>query len=84
MVKKYRKKPVVIEAIIWNKENQDKVWAFINNAVPIEINIKGNLVIATLEVNHEARVGDYIIRGVAGEFYPVKNDIFLLTYEQVD
>ena len=41
------------------------------------------LVIKTLEGEHKARIGDYIIRGVKGELYPCKPDIFLATYEEV-
>lgn len=43
----------------------------------------GRLIIATLEGGHWADVGDWIIRGVAGEFYPCKPDIFAKTYEKV-
>lgn len=43
--------------------------------------VKGGLVIKTLEGNHLANIGDYIIKGVAGEFYPCKPDIFEKTYE---
>ena len=44
----------------------------------------GRLMIATLEGFHHADIGDWIIRGVAGEFYPCKSDIFEATYERVD
>ena len=44
----------------------------------------GRMVIATLEGGHWADLGDWIIRGVAGEFYPCKPDIFEATYEAVD
>lgn len=44
----------------------------------------GRMVIATLEGGHWVNLGDYIIRGVQGEFYPCKPDIFEQTYEQVD
>ncbi len=43
----------------------------------------GRLMIATLEGFHHANIGDWIIRGVQGEFYPCKPDIFAATYEQV-
>jgi hypothetical protein len=42
------------------------------------------LVIPTLEGEHTASIGDYIIRGVKGEFYPCKPDIFMATYEEVE
>jgi hypothetical protein len=44
----------------------------------------GNLMIKTLEGNHLANIGDFIIKGVHGEFYPCKPDIFEKTYEQVN
>ena len=44
----------------------------------------GRMVIATLEGAHWVNFGDYVIRGVAGEFYPCKSDIFEATYERVD
>ena len=44
---------------------------------------KGKLIIPTLEGNHEAIVGDFIIKGVQGEFYPCKHDIFMQTYDIV-
>ena len=44
----------------------------------------GRMMIATLEGYHHADLGDWIIRGVAGEFYPCRDDIFLQTYEAVD
>jgi hypothetical protein len=43
-----------------------------------------HLYIKTLEGVHEANIGDYIIRGVKGEFYPCKSDIFEMTYEKVE
>lgn len=46
--------------------------------------VPGGLVIKTLEGEHLANIGDYIIRGVHGEFYPCKPDIFRETYEEVE
>lgn len=46
--------------------------------------VKGGLIIRTMEGEHIASVGDYIIKGVAGEFYPCKPDIFEKTYEEVE
>jgi len=42
------------------------------------------LIISTLEGDHEVGLGDYVIKGIAGEFYPCKPDIFALTYEEVE
>lgn len=77
---KYRKKPVVIEAIQWTGENLDELRAF----VPEEFRhnkIHQPLGIVTLEGPLTISTDDWIIKGVKGEFYPCKPDIFALTYE---
>lgn len=82
---KYRKKPVVIEAMLLTEETVDEVIAFIGKEVP-EKEYPGELaglVIETLEGEMTARIGDYIIKGVNGEFYPCKPDIFEKTYDPV-
>jgi len=76
---KYRKKPVVIEAIQWNG-NQEEIYDFLRG---VEFR-DGELYIQTLEGQMHASKGDYIIKGVQGEFYPCKPDIFELTYEKVE
>ena len=83
---KYRKKPVVVEAIIFTRNTWKEVVAFTDNTafdMTIEKRMDGKCtcVIPTLEDNHTANEGDYIIRGVKGEFYPCKPDIFEMTYE---
>ena len=91
-VKTYRKKPVEIEAIKYDGKNSDDCIKFIESgqvvcwkkkvAFPIskpEIRI----MIETLEGVMQARPGDYIIRGVNGEYYPCKPNIFFKTYETV-
>ena len=80
MVKKYRKKPVIIEAIQWDDKNLSKIDKFMGGIVEIKVT---TLVIHTLEGDMEASIGDYIIKGVNGEFYPCKPDIFAKTYEEV-
>ena len=80
MIKKYRKKPVVIEAIQWAGNNLSEIYNFIGRTVD---NKETTLVIHTLEGDMEASIGDYIIKGVNGEFYPCKPDIFDKTYEEV-
>ena len=91
---KYRKKPVVIEAFqfdgdLMNSSGRFYVpeWAvtafkeriiFYGEQDPWELYIK------TLEGNHHVSVGDYIIKGVNGELYPCKPDIFEKTYERVE
>jgi hypothetical protein len=90
---KYRKKPVEIEAIKWTGENLSEIIDFtgLHESVrnwdwrDYEAYVKENgLKIFTLEGSHMATVGDMIIRGVAGEFYPCKPDIFKATYDKVD
>jgi len=78
---KYRKKPVVIEAMIW-EDNGFEIAAFMKQGVQTEN--KRYLIIPTLEGDMKADLGDYIIKGVRGEFYPCKPDIFLETYELVE
>jgi len=83
MIKKFRKKPVVIEAIQFN--GTDKSFKDINTFTDysIENPSEDNLYISTLEGDMSIRKGDWIIKGVKGEFYPCKPDIFKETYEEV-
>lgn len=78
---KYRKKPVVIEAIQWG-DNPTEIHDFVRRHM-IKNN-DGTLTIVTLEGNMKASIGDFIIKGIAGEFYPCKPDIFEVTYEKVE
>lgn len=80
MARAYRKKPVVVEAVQWTGENHAEMCAFIDPEV-FEIIPRVGLVIHTLEGDHHASPRDYIIKGVNGEFYPCKPDIFEKTYE---
>lgn len=80
MIKKFRKKPVIIEAIQWNGENLSEIDEFTKNEVK---NHESVLIIPTLEGDMYASLNDYIIKGVNGEFYPCKPDIFDKTYEEV-
>jgi len=82
MIKKYKKLPVVIEAVEWNGFNFPEILTFV---LPREakLNSYGDLFIETLEGNHNAITGDYIIKGVEGETYPCKAGIFHKTYEEV-
>lgn len=85
---KYRKKPVEVEVMYFdpNKAGSTSVgeivaWIESNGG---EAGHYGNeIAITTLEGTMTAKPGDYIIRGVAGEFYPCKPDIFAQTYEAV-
>lgn len=87
---KYRKKPVVIDAIQLNAKSVMDCIGFIYPDVSVVdhstlIAIRKNklLTIETLEGDMKAQFGDYIIKGVKGEFYPCKPDIFEATYEKV-
>ena len=75
-VQRYVKKPVVIEAVRWTGDNLSEVKAFVGGYVLDG----GRLHISTLEGLMLASVGDFIIRGVKGEFYPCKPDVFDATY----
>ncbi len=77
---KFRKKPVVIEAVQWTGENVKEVMDFMRWRNAEHDKIRG-LTIRTLEGTHHASPGDWIIQGVQGEFYPCKPDIFAATYE---
>lgn len=79
---KYRKKPVVIEAFKWGTDVVPDWWIKASGQFEIFVDT-GSVIIPTLEGNHEAKVGDFIIKGIAGELYPCKPDIFEKTYEQV-
>lgn len=87
----YKKKPVVVEArqflndassyhlLHWINENQFKRGA----DAPFATWVNGKMLIPTLEGDHTADIGDWIICGIAGEFYPCKPDIFTQTYTEV-
>jgi hypothetical protein len=81
---KYRKKPVVIEAEQYDSFISSKT-PFLAKAMCDKAHdgIMGEPHIHTLEGTHNVSHGDWIIKGVKGEFYPIKNDIFLETYEPV-
>lgn len=77
---KYRKKPVEVEAIQYTGKNLSEIIDFVGNS----LRVRGNLVIiVTLEGDMIVSELDYIIKGVNGEFYPCKPDIFEKTYERV-
>lgn len=85
---KYRKKPVVIDAWQFTNENKDRVYHDVRengcNAYPAFRDMKPVLLIQTLEGEMTASIGDFIIKGVNGEFYPCKPDIFEKTYEPAE
>ena len=89
---KYVKKPVVVEAIQWDGNNFVDIKNFANNNVRYYsywdrnefYEDKSTLEIKTSEGDMIASKGDFIIKGVKGEFYPCKPDVFELTYEKVN
>ena len=91
-MKKFRKKPVVIEACQFNAHNEWELLEWSGGKVysspvlePIGDNPSGHyLQIDTLEGVMTAIVGDWIIKGIKGEFFPCKPGIFEMTYEAVE
>ena len=95
---RFRKKPVVIEAVQWNGKNVRQVYEFMHGSPQIQTSPQSanrwydyvsskegkSWEIETLEGVITASVNDWIIKGISGEFYPCKPDIFGKTYEQVD
>jgi hypothetical protein len=95
---KCRKKPVVIDAVQWTGYNHREMYNFLTNNICKDkymtaegenfyidhSKVVGGLIIKTLEGEHIASCGDYILKGVRGEFYPCKKEIFEETYEIVD
>lgn len=92
---KYRKKPVVIDAVRVPADDKEWEWeTFYEWAAEVGMSVTGErrtavqtpsgYLIDTLEGTMLAGYGDWIIKGVAGEFYPCKNEVFLATYEAVE
>lgn len=81
-MKHYRKRPVVIEAIQWDGSNEPELIEFVGDSLKPAVH-PDYLEIHTLEGVMTADLGDWIIKGVKGEFYPCKPEIFEATYEEV-
>lgn len=83
---KYRKKPVVIEAHKLTPDNIEFLEPWCGGSIKgIGLPVNERCIdIQTLEGEMRAEMGDYIIKGVKGEFYPCKPDIFEMTYEPVE
>lgn len=79
----YRKKPLVIQAVQWTGENNTEILSFCERCYITSSGKSKDLVVSTLEGDMSAAVGDFIIKGVKGEFYPCREDIFDMTYETV-
>lgn len=88
---KFRSKPVVIEAMQFTDESKDQCFHFVTcnkyASFDCDADIKKarpTLIIQTLEGDMKAQVGDWIIKGTRGEFYPCKPDVFAVKYEAVE
>lgn len=81
MIRAYVKKPIMIQAVHWLGNNVMTIMAFAGDKVTI--NPDKTLTVHTLEGDMTGIVGDYIIKGIRGEFYPCKHDIFKETYDEV-
>lgn len=88
---KAKKRPVVVDVVQFDGTPGGAVVVFDTFDIPggkfvpnpTDLS-RGTLLIPTLEGDHMALAGDFIIRGVAGEFYPCKPEIFAATYELVE
>jgi len=86
---RYRKKPVIVETVQFNGKNRHEIEKFMNQSLlySIDGDNQNNEVINIKTLSEgiiEAKKGDYIIKGIKGEFYPYKPDIFKKTYELVE
>ena len=85
MIEQFVKKPIIVEAIQWTGENEHEVMKFVGSHCCLVDKSNGKaLIINTLEGDHYASVNDWIVKGVKGEFYPVKPDIMEQTYTRVN
>lgn len=87
MIQRFVKRPLVIEAVRWSG-SADIANAFIGDRFAVDweydIGFDRAIIIPTLEGRMRCEVGDWIIRGIRGEFYPCKHDIFERSYEPTD
>jgi len=88
MIKKYRKKPVIIRVVRWDGKigtyNEIRGKLALGYSRQIAMGVGDDcLYIDTLEGTMKANIGDYIIKGIKGEIYPCKPDVFESTYEEI-
>lgn len=84
---KFIKRPILIEAVKWNGDNLNEILLLTESEGVIRRSLSHKdkvITIRTLEGNMEANLGDWIIKGVKGELYPCKPDIFEATYKKVE
>ena len=79
MVKRYNAKPYEIEAIQWNGKNEKEVLEFVGNKHYISFD--GDLYLITFQGKMKARIGDYIIKCLQGDFYSCEPDVFAERFE---
>lgn len=89
MVKRFRKVPIEVDAVLFTGKNQAEVLKFVYPDLSQDAldgaQIMGlPVVIETLEGDMTASPGDWVVRGVKGEHWPVRGDIFALTYEAIE
>lgn len=87
MIKIYQKKPVRIEAIQYTGDNFDEIKEFVGDSYYENVDERHltlNIGIKTLEGDMTISLFDYVIKGVNGEFYPCKPDIFKKTYDEIN
>jgi len=83
IVRKYKKRPVVIEAVHWDASTSiADIRRFVGDA--LRADKEGDYYIKTLEGNMYLSWGDYVIKGVKGEFYPCEGEIFEMTYDIIE
>ena len=82
-MRKYIKRPVEIEAIQFFTENIEEAMSFLGDFPYKYVPSEGMLILSTLEGEMLVRYGDFIIKGIYGEFYPCKPDIFKDSYQEV-
>lgn len=85
-VRKFRKKPVMVEALRYDGTNNEELEDFAESSIVFRDIMSDNMTvyIDTLEGEMKVSKGDYVIKGVKGEFYPCKPDIFDKSYEEVE
>ena len=105
MIRRYRKTPIVIEAVQWTGDNMEEIAKFLDSKYAVDKKLYSDnfvplygrnyrfketyflheptLFISTLEGEMKARVTDFIIKGIDGEYYPCRQDIFNKTYDVV-
>lgn len=83
----YKKKPIEVEAVKWTGDNKDEIRQLAlrsSRDTAILFNTQGHVTVRTLEGVMRLNIGDWLVKGVRNELYPVHNDIFVATYEKAE